>query len=179
MKKIVKYVIFFLILLTILYFVTRKKEYKHYDFPDTLNVNSNVDIEYVDTMAMIVLNKIYEIDTIDLSIIGMPSSFNHKRYDDDLHIYGFIIKNNYKDNKYIIFLSDRVYRSNIKKIISHELIHLKQMQDGKLEVMDNKYIWKKDTFYYDKINYNRRHYEIEAFKDQYKIKNKLNELLYK
>lgn len=173
-KKIIISVVLFLVFVLVCFLVFRKeKEYKHYEFPPELNVYSNVDIEYSDSLTMILLNKVFDINTINLYINYMYR---------DLVINGINIRaytEKYND-KYIIFLNKNINKSEFKKIMCHEVIHIKQMYDGDLIKINNeKYIWKGDTFKYNNVDYYDREYEKEAYDKQSKVLNELNDLLYK
>lgn len=173
-KKMIIGVVLFLVFVLVYFLVFRKeKEYKHYEFPSEINVYSNVNIEYADSLTMILLNKVFDIDTINLYINYMYKDL----VINEINIKAYTEK--YNDN-YIVFLNKNMNKSEFKKIMSHEVIHIKQMYDGDLIIIDNeKYIWKGDTLNYKNVDYYDREYEKEAYDKQSRVLSELNNLLYK
>lgn len=173
-KKIIIGVVLFLVFVLVYFLVFRKeKEYKHYEFPSEINVVSNVDIEYADSTSMILLNKIFDIDSINLHINYMYNDL----VVNEINIRAYTEK--YNDN-YMVFINKNVNKSQFKRIMSHEVIHIKQMYSGDLvKIDDEKYVWKGDTLKYKNVDYYDREYEKEAYDEQNEVLSKLNNLLYK
>jgi hypothetical protein len=154
--------------------INKEKHKNHFTFPESVEVNNFTDYNDVDTLVMIVLNKIFNYDTISIKIYYMNADLNT----DDIQIYAFIQKNPFRPHAYFIFLNKNI-SAPIDKILSHELIHLKQMESGELVQETTNYsIYNRDTIYFSKVKYFDRPYEIEAFKNENAVLHKLNNLLY-
>jgi len=153
----------------------RKANVNRYEFPSTIVVENHTNYWYADTMVMIILNKIYHYDTMNVNIYYAPNTYNDSGYE----LIGFISKLPYKKHSYEIFIKKNNLSLSIEDILSHELIHLYQMECGDLIPIDNfKTVYKGDTIYFSKVPYNKRKYEIYAFSNQDIIRKKLNSYLY-
>lgn len=154
----------------------KENRVNHFDFPNTMIVNNHTDYRRADTLAMIVLNKIYVYDIMTVNIYYMNSDMGNDKFD----VAGFIQKNPYKQHDYNIFIKKKTLPVSIKKFLSHELIHLNQMESGDLiQLQDNtKIIYKGDTISFFDVPYDKRPYEIEALTKEDKILKKINKLLY-
>jgi predicted metallopeptidase len=72
-------------------------------------------------------------------------------------------------------------RDEAIKVLSHELIHLKQYYTKKLILEKDKVIWDGREVYQNEINetkYEQRPWEAEAFAGQRGLENKIREILY-
>jgi hypothetical protein len=154
---------------------SREKRVNTFEFPNTMQVTNITTHKRADTLAMIVLNKIFQYDTIKLDIAYAPQNLSNAEYD----IVGFIQKNPYVSHTYIIFVKKGTIPISMKKFLSHELIHLQQMELGDLIQLDNRrIIYKNDTIYFSEVPYDERLYEKDAFLKEDKIYKNLNKLLY-
>lgn len=180
MKKKWIIIITIIILLIISYLIINKyskKSVNTFDFPKTINVNNYTDNIRADTISMIIINKIMEYDTINLDIYNFKNDINSGNY----LIIGFIQKIN-NPHSYQIFLKNKMNENELIQILSHELIHLDQMEKGDLIQIIGNYeyvIYKNDTIFFNKIPYKERQYEIDAYSKEKKIKKQLKNLLYK
>ena len=97
---------------------------------------------------------------------------------DGMKMYAYIQKNPYENNSYFIFVNKDIDIS-INEVLSHELTHLKQMQNGRLIQNNINYaIFLGDTINFSKIPYDHRLYEIEAFNNEKSILRSVNQILY-
>lgn len=179
MKKRNLLIVLVIILLGILIILlSRKKEINTFEFPDTLVVENYSDNWLADTLSMVVLNKIMNYDTITLKIFNKPSHINHNDYD----IIGFVERNFLEKNSYIIYINKNLSFNELKTLISHEMVHIDQIQKGDLVTFFSNYeysIYKGDTIYFMKVSYENRPFEIDAHKRDSEILKKLNDILYK
>lgn len=177
-RTILLIILIFVAIILTLIFVNkyREKHVNSYVFPETINVNNYTDNFRADTVAMIITHLILNYDTINIDIFEMRGDISNDNYD----IVGFIQKTE-KPHTYQIFLK-KTTKSYINRFLSHELIHLDQMERGDLiqEIGNTKHIiYKGDTIYYKESPYEERQYEIDAFSRERRIEKKLRELLYK
>ena len=165
-----------LLFIILLIIFLSKREKNVYTFPNTIKLYNVTNYE-VDTVTKIILHKIFEIDTAEILYVYMPFESNP---DDNIRFLAFIQKNKYSDKKYIIFLSRYIKSNELNRVLSHELIHLYQYHSKRLITIDEEfYIFDGDTLNGTKIPYNKRPQEINAFKNENRILNKLDSLLYK
>lgn len=181
MKKIGKILIIIVFIIFIVGIIIIKLYERHRDnnvnsftFPETLTANNYTDHRRADTLVMIVLHKIFEIDTANVNIIYTPSRFDNY----DFQLIAMINKENYGTHNYTLFVKKSKY-FNVKECICHEMIHLYQMEKGDLIPVDReKIVFKGDTIYFNEVPYDVRSYEKEAFEQTLKVKYQLNQYLY-
>jgi len=165
-----------IIIATIIIITTcKEKKVNHFEFPSTLTASNYTNYERADTITMVILNRIFNIDTMQISIHKMVMDMGN----DELETWAFIQKNPFVPHNYYIFIKDGSLPMSLEQLLSHELIHLKQIESGILVVTGG------DGYYYDgkyfkfsEVPYNQRPQEIEAFKNQNEVLRKLNDLLY-
>jgi hypothetical protein len=164
------------IIITIIINKQKEKRINHFKFPVTMVVKNYTDNNYADTIAMVILNKILKYDTMSLNIYHSPKHLRKIEYE----IIGFIQKNPYENHSYDVFIRSERLPVSIKTFLSHELVHLQQMERGDLIQLPGfeKIVYKNDTIYYSEVPYDERPYEIEAFSKENRIKKNLNSLLY-
>jgi len=153
----------------------REKRINRFEFPSTMIVNNFTTHKYADTIAMVILNKIFDYDTINLNIYYSPKNLSNSEYE----IIGFIQQNPFQLHSYNVFVKKGTLPTSIKTFLSHELIHLHQMELGDLVQIDyTKIVYKNDTIYFSQAPYDKRPYEIDAYSRQDGIRKQLNNLLY-
>lgn len=179
-NKIITLIIFIivsLILFVILLDRHREKNINTYEFPSSLSVKNYTDLKRADTVSMIILNKIFKYDSINLNIYYLQKEMKN----DEIEIFGYI-QNDPKPYNYSIFLKRGINKYQVMKFLSHELIHLDQMERGDLITQTNNYkfaIYCGDTIKFNEVEYMKRPYEIEAHAKDNDIYKKLISLLYK
>lgn len=179
MKKNPTLLILIIIFLLFLFylFIKKDKELNTFKFPDTVIVNNHTEFQKIDTISMVITNKILKIDTIQIDIFYSPIDMSNDNYE----IYGFTFPNQFEKNKYYIYINPK-FKYNLIKLLSHEISHIKQHLDGLLIYPSTgmHYIdYKGEKIYFGSVIYEKRQYEIDAFKMQKEIEKKLNEILYK
>jgi hypothetical protein len=100
----------------------------------------------------------------------------------DIKIEAYVTKNPFIPHYYFIFLNRASNKSQLKKILSHEMIHIRQMEEGDLIQFapdDPIAIWKGDTINYLEVPYAQRPHEMEAHKLDDKIFKELDKVWYK
>ena len=180
MKKlhyiIIGVVIALIAIILFLFLFQKKREINEYVYPETLIVNNYTNHDDIDIYAKIILNKIFMYDTMYVAIYDNPLKFSTE----NLIIAAFIRKITFMPHTYIIYVKKGSLPTSTKEILSHELIHLHQMEIGDLiQLKDkSKILYKGDTIVFKNIPYNDRPFEIDAISKQDKIKKQLNKFLY-
>ena len=155
--------------------IRREKRINHFEFPITMIAKNYTTHKRADTLAMVILNKMFQYDTIKLDIVYAPQNLSNSEYE----IAGFIQKNPYEPHAYLIFVKKGTLPTSIKNFLSHELVHLQQMEIGDLIQIDQtKIVYRNNTIYFSEVPYDKRPYEFDAFSKENGIRKKLNELLY-
>ena len=196
MKKYYKWIIGIIILLLIIFSVVRysKKQafyekiqnalkfgiYKEQTFNridiETTNLIANrTDRNYLDSIVYVGLNGL-NLDSVAVTIRQISPEVQ-AMFDSNSQLKAHIIG---KGKQYIIFV-DEMSRDEAIKVLSHELIHLKQYYTKKLILEKDKVIWDGRVVYQNEINetkYEQRPWEAEAFAGQRGLETKIREILY-
>lgn len=134
-------------------------------------IKSNIVYNYsdhknIDNIIYIGLDYL-NLDSINVSVFNIPEMFKVVENNNDYYVVrGFIIEN--CNNSYIIYLNNYIDRDGIILTIAHELIHLKQYNNDRLIITEyNNGVYFDNIFYFtDFLEYKKRPWEIEAFKEQ-------------
>jgi len=171
---IIGVVVLIVALLSIL-LIRRERNVNVYEYPDTVVVTNHTKHKNADTYSKIILNKIFEYDTITLNIYYASRDYGTEEYD----VAGFIQKNPYVPHTYNVFVKKNGLPTSIKHFLSHELIHLRQMESGDLIPIDQyTQVYKGDTISFLDTPYRERLFETEAINTQNDVLKQLNHLLY-
>lgn len=175
-KYIIIGVIVVIIAIVTFLLIRREKNVNIYEHPSTLVVENYTKHKNAVSYSKIILNKIYDYDTINLKIYYSPIDFSTDEYE----IAGFIQKAQFVDNTYLIFVKKGTLPIPIKSLLSHELIHLHQMEIGDLIQTQNaqNIVYKGDTIVFADTPYEERAYEIDAISKENSVRKKLNKFLY-
>jgi len=153
----------------------KEKNINQFEFPSTLIVKNHTTQKGADTLAMLILNRIFDYDTIKLDIVYIPKNLNNLEF----NIVGFIQKNQFKSHTYMIFIKKGILPVSIKNFLSHELVHLHQMEIGDLiQIDETKIVYQNDTIYFSEVPYNQRPYEIDAISKENEIRKRLDQILF-
>ena len=196
MKKYYKWIIGIIILLLVIFSVVRynkkqafykklenalqfgiyrEKTFNIIDIQTTNIVANGTDRDYLDSIVYVGLNEL-NLDSVAITIRQISPDVQ-AMFDSELQLKAHIIG---KGNQYIIFV-DEMGRDEAIKVLSHELIHLKQYYTKKLILEKDKVYWDGEEIYQREINeteYQRRPWEAEAFAGQRGLENKIREILY-
>lgn len=144
---------------------------------ETTNITLNyTDRLYLDTIVKVGLKQMGLDDNIVVSIRPISDEVQ-QRFDSEMILQAHIMG---KGNQYALFVDD-MSRYEAIKVISHELVHLKQYRSEKLILNKNSVIWDGREYSEWEINdmdYMRRPWEREAYDEQRWLSSTLNELLY-
>lgn len=146
-------------------------------FPETLVVKNNSGFE-VEKIIKALAHYVFEMDSLRVDVTLIPP---HMENMGDFKIKAYVIQNLFEDKHYLIFLSRNIFPSELKEILSHEFIHIEQMERGDLIqfLPDQPYVlWEGDTLHVQNIPYKKRPYEIEAHAQDWKIYQNLEKIWY-
>ena len=155
--------------------IYKEEIFNRIDIQTTNMVTNRTDRDYLDTIFYVGLNEM-NLDSIAITIRQISPDVQ-ALFDSELQLKAHIIG---KGNQYIIFV-DKMGRDEAIKVLSHELIHLKQYYTKKLILEKDKVYWDGKEMYQNEINeieYKRRPWEAEAFAGQRGLEDKIREILY-
>lgn len=183
MKKNLKWVLIALSILIIgliLYFIIKQSLREEADliFPETVIVQNKTDLR-PEKIAKALLYNIFDIDTVHIVFSYMPSNLEKIG---NLDIKAYVTKNPYESHNYFIFLSKKLNSSELKKVLSHEVVHINQMERGDLiqtSPEENIIIWKGDTINYMDTPYDQRPHEKESHMLDDRVLRDLEKIWYK
>lgn len=181
-KKYYKWIIGIIILLLVIFLVSKLKfgvygeqPFNKIDIQTTNMIANRTDRDYLDSIIYVGLNEMH-LDSIAITIRKIRPEVQ-AIFDSDYELKAYIIG---KGNQYIIYV-DEMSRDAAIKVLSHELIHLKQYYTKKLILEKDKVYWDGGEMYQSEINeikYEQRPWEAEAFAGQRSLENKIREILY-
>jgi predicted metallopeptidase len=153
----------------------QEKTFKQFDIETTNVVANRTKNNYLDSVVYVGLD---ELGMDSIVVIIRPITEEVKQQFDSegtlkAHILG-------KDRQYIIFL-DEMGRDESIKVLSHELIHLRQYTTQKLILHKNEVVWDGQIISEHEVNeieYGKRPWEIEAFVEQRQLEDKIRNILY-
>lgn len=155
-----------------------KKTPKEWTFGSkpVVNWNPTFKTKYdMTTICKIILTEILGIKDIELSVSVNDSQI--KIFDTpDLELRAMLL--GYPQiKKYTLILRSDVSSSDVLSIVCHEMVHLKQMYDGHLQIIGKNFKWKgKD--YSGTMPYFDRPWEKEAKIKQSEIEKKVKQLYF-
>lgn len=131
---------------------------------------------YIDTILYIGLN---HLKIRDVVIVVKPLTDDIKlRFSQDIELKAYV-RNSGK--QYQLYIDGDLNRSESIEILSHELIHIKQYNDGRLIVGEQDIYWGNEIIKIEdlyKIPYFNRLWEIEAFSEQEELTEKIKQTIY-
>ena len=142
---------------------------------ESIKVENYTEFAGAKKYTEIILQEILDIDSVEVNIYNSPIEFELE----NIILQGYILQNPFA-NMYNIYITKAFRKHYLTVFLSHELIHLQQMHEGRLVHLDSvTIIWEgKDTINYLEIDYNDRPNEIEAFEKEWEVRKKLRDLLY-
>ena len=155
--------------------VYKEQTFNRIDIETTNMIANRTDRNYLDSIVYVGLNEL-NLDSVAVTIRQISPEVQ-EMFDSNSQLKAHIIGNG---NQYIIFV-DEMSRDEAIKVLSHELIHLKQYYTKKLILEKDKVIWDGKEIYQSEINetkYEQRPWEAEAFAGQRGLENKIREILY-
>lgn len=141
---------------------------------DTLTVIDNTKTPYI---TEITSAGAYIMGVEPTTIYILPLTKNiktifEKKYYNKLR--GHVVKNT--DDTFVIYVDISLTIEDLITVISHEMVHVKQLQTGRLKYINGKILWegKPATL---KVDYNKRLWEKEAIRYQSYISERVKEIV--
>jgi len=165
------------VIISIIAEARREKRVNHFIFPASMEIINKTNEKRADTIAMIIANKIFLFDTLKIGIVYLPKEYK----DGETEFMGFVQKNSFQPHEYFIFVKKGILPISIKKLLSHEMLHVKQYEDGELIPIFQQplVVYMGDTIDFRQVPYNKRQFEIDAFAKEFTIEKSVNNLLYR
>ena len=183
LKKNIIYIIAAVIVVGIVIFSISKlsnNSFKKIDLDNYKNNNmviNTTNVAYLDTISYIGLDQM-NVNNVNLMITKTNSEIL-KHLKNDIKTEAFINKNGNHSYSMYIDINSINSRNEYIKTISHELIHLNQYENGDLKALHhNIFVFKGDTVNANKINYNKRVWELEAYRKQYNLSDKIESIVW-
>jgi hypothetical protein len=147
-----------------------------YEFPTSLSVQNVTTVPYIDTLIAVTLNKIMYYDSMSVIVVKMP-----KLSTDKMDLIGFIEEDPQVKHQYYLYVDPQALRNNVEAFVVHEMIHLDQMESGRLRRVSGLTgkIFDGDTIDIMKVPYEQRAFEVEAYALGPDMVKKLDDLIYK
>jgi len=153
----------------------QEQPFKQFDIETTNMVANRTEDNYLDSVVYVGLNEL-GMDSLAITIRPITDEVK-QQFDSEGTLKAHILG---RGRQYIIFLDD-MGRDESIKVLSHELIHLRQYVTQKLILHKNEVIWDGKVisgYEVSESKYNDRPWEIEAFAEQRQLENKIRNILY-
>ena len=153
----------------------QEQTFKQFDIETTNMVANRTKDNYLDSVVYVGLNEL-GMDSLAITIRPITDEVK-QQFDSEGTLKAHILG---RGRQYIIFLDD-MGRDESIKVLSHELIHLRQYVTQKLILHKNEVIWDGKVisgYEVSESKYNDRPWEIEAFAEQRQLESKIRNILY-
>lgn len=167
-------------LLFLLVLLQKRKDerfFKKYEFPDSIEIVNNTDYDRADTLLLVLIDKVLKEDSITIYLEYIPNHLSDKDF--EYEYYGLAVEIPFGNNNFQIFLKKDLSLTQIKRILSHEIVHVEQYKNNTLQILlDSKYLWKGYIHSFKDVKYEDRPFEKEAFKKEKLYYKELEKYLY-
>jgi hypothetical protein len=153
----------------------QEQPFKQFDIETTNMVANRTEDNYLDSVVYVGLNEL-GMDSLAVTIRPITDEVK-QQFDSEGTLKAHILG---RDRQYIIFLDD-MGRDESIKVLSHELIHLRQYVTKKLVLHKNEVVWDGEIiseYRVSELKYDDRPWEIEAFAEQRQLENRIRNILY-
>lgn len=139
------------------------------------HVINRTDLSYLDTIVSVGLD---ELEIVGITVMITPVTFDISNYEREYKLRAFTLEGG--DNSQYLIQIRSSSKKTIIETISHELIHIKQLNSDIFKTEDTYVIWHNDTIHSDDmVEYILRPWETNAFEDGEILENKIIKKLYK
>lgn len=147
------------------------RPFKDVKFSNSIYVENKTEYSKADTICHVLASKVMEFDTL---IIHVGNLVVHS---EEMDVDAVTLTHEFDPLRFYIFLSEELSISHLKKVLSHEFIHIEQFLRGDLKYKAPNYFWKGEKIEATEP-YNLRPFEKEAFMRDSEILKELNKALY-
>jgi hypothetical protein len=180
MKKQVRIVIIVLLVLLSIFglykLVTYQSKityFKPITFENTNYINNKTHMKYADTIIRVGMD-ILNIQNTQILVTPLTEQSKNQFAKDGIQLDAHIRA---VPGGYIIWINN-LSRNQMIKVLSHELIHLKQYSDKRILVVGSNVMWNGEVIDLSIVKYEDRPFEIEAFQKQTDLLNKIESIVY-
>jgi hypothetical protein len=182
-NKVILWVLGVLLLIVFILFAIivrynyRQAHKNKFTFSDTAVSVNVTGVGYLDTIALVVLNKIIGYDSISIAIVAMPKV---ESADGEYSLSAYVEKDPQVPHRYWIHVFPAAARKDPFAVICHECVHIIQYESGRLypSTIGDGMVFDGYTYLYSKVPYPQRPYEIAAFQLQDIYANEARHLIY-
>lgn len=155
--------------------IPKKKlvSFEDFEFPETITVENSTSYE-IDTISMILASEVFEWDSLNLKIVYLPRNISDNN---DYIFLGMVQQLPFGSHQYLLLLDRKLNFNEILTILSHEFIHIEQIRTKRLIIEGKNYWWGGEQGVFERYDTSRP-FEEEAFRNQYRIKKELINLIY-
>ena len=146
------------------------------DIETTNMIINSTKYKYLDTIVKVGLREMGLNDKIAVSIRPITQEVK-QRFDGEMTLEAHILG---KGNQYMLFIDD-MGRQNAIRVISHELVHLRQYRSGKFVMGEDYVIWdgkRYNEYQIYQMEYDDRPWEREAYTEQRYLRKQISDILY-
>jgi len=143
--------------------------------PETIEVINFTELKNIETITKALAYKIFEFDEIRIRLNYLPDIFSTG----DIDLLGVVQRVVFEAHSYQIFFNKNLNQDILRKILSHEFVHIDQYESGDLQIVKTEYIWKGKPGSMLDVKYKYRPFEIDARRRQWAIMKDLKKVLYK
>jgi len=161
------------VIILLILLIPKKKlvSFDGFEFPETVKVENSTDYK-IDTISMILANKVFEWDSLRLILFYLPELDN-----DEVEFKGIVQQLPFVQNSYLLLLNRNLGFDEVLTVLSHEFIHIEQYKTKRLVVSGKEYWWEGEYGVFDSYDTSRP-FEVEAFSGQSKVKKELKKIIY-
>ena len=135
-------------------------------------INNRTDMKFTDTILRVGLDK---LGLKDVVVLVQPLTESAKQsLGPDTQLKAHVRQ---EQNGYIVWM-DNISRTEALTVLSHEILHIKQYESGRLVVNGTNVIFDGKQYDINEIPYEQRNWEIEAFHDQTEMETYIRDILY-
>ena len=192
-KKKIKKLLFSLLSILIVggliaYLVIRQhkldnRPFKKIEFKESIKIINETNYSKLDTILYVAIDSIHHIDSAVVYCFELTSSIkDNLTKNSEIDLYAFVepITLNSK-NHFKLFIKSGLNLDGLKRVLSHESIHINQYYTGKFKKYNKAFIFNNHIYTIDDIHnmtYKQRPWETEAFEGQENVKHQLEKILY-
>ena len=143
------------------------------EVPESVEIINGTNYKKLDAIVKALAYKIFKFNEIRLHIHYLPKHINSG----EVQYFGIVEKAFDTEHSYIILLSKHLGVRRLKRILSHEFVHINQYERYDLIVNGTDFVWKGEEGNFKEIPYKDRGFEIEALERQATVLKDLNKIL--
>lgn len=131
-------------------------------------------VSYLDTLAHIMMSEL-KLENTEIVLHNVTDAVRSNIFEGEI-VNGFVVER--FDGVIQVFIYPFKTRTKTFQILAHEVIHVSQVVNKKLKVLNSSTaIWNRDTLNIKEIEYMDREWEIEAYNNQNRLANSAKRIL--